>query len=516
MEEGGSLPGRIHWAPMARELIVDGGPLTPSQVVEVARTRLPVRLSDTAAAHMRQSRAVVEAHLADGRAHYGINTGFGSLSRKRVAGGDLASLQQNLVRSHAAGVGPALAEDVVRATMLLLVASLARARSGVRPVVAEQLTRMLNAGITPRVPEVGSVGASGDLAPLAHIAMALIGEGPTLAGPSDSALRAAGIAPAMLEAKEGLALINGTHLMAAQGALLVADFDRLFDAAVVACAMSIDACKATDSFLDPRVFVARNQPGPARVAELLRGLLAGSTIIPSHREDDPRVQDPYSLRCAPAVLGAAWDVAGYVKSALAAELGAVTDNPLVFTDGEPPIISAGNFHGMPIAIPLDVLSLAIAHVAGISERRTYYLLAATDSENPLPAYLSPRPGLHSGLMIAQYPAAACCHEIPGLAPPSSVPTPPHSPAMEGYNSFGPRAAAKARRTLELARSVIAIEFLCSAEAIDYHRPLVSGAKVKRAHAVVRSRIPRLSHDRPPAPDIESISELIRDGKFSPV
>jgi histidine ammonia-lyase len=492
---------------MASELILDGGSLTPAHVVEVARGKRRVQLGPAAAARMQRSRAVVESHLADGQAHYGINTGFGSLSRKRVSGGDLAELQRNLVRSHAAGVGPDLPEDTVRAMMLLLAASLARGLSGVRPVVAERLIAMLNDGLTPRVPEIGSVGASGDLAPLAHVAMTLIGEGEFLRVGS-------GMAPLALEAKEGLALINGTHLMAAQGALLVHDFDRLFDAAVVACAMMIDACKGTDAFLDPRVYHARNQPGPALVAARLRDLLAGSTTIPSHREDDPRVQDPYSLRCAAPVLGAAWDLAGYVKSAVAGELGAVTDNPLVFSEGDPPIVSAGNFHGMPIAIPLDTLSLAISHIAGISERRTFYLLAATDSENPIPAYLSPQPGLHSGLMIAQYTAAACCNEIQGLCTPASVANIPTSAGMEDYNSFGPRAAAKARRALDLARSVVAAELLCASEALEYHRPLRSGGGVERAHAAIRARIPRLSQDRPPAPDINSISRLIEAGAFS--
>jgi histidine ammonia-lyase len=285
----------------------------------------------------------------------------------------------------------------------------------------------------------------------------------------------------------------------------------LFDAALVACAMMIDACKGTDAFLDARVYHARNQPGPAMVAARLRDLLAGSTTIPSHREDDPRVQDPYSLRCAAPVLGAAWDLGGYVKAAVDGELGAVTDNPLVFAEGSPPIVSAGNFHGMPIAIPLDALSLAISHIAGISERRTFFLLAATDSENPIPAYLSPQPGLHSGLMIAQYTAAACCNEIQGLCAPASVANIPTSAGMEDYNSFGPRAASKARRALDLARSVVAVELLCASEALDYHRPLRSGAKVERAHAAIRAHVPRLSHDRPPAPDINSISRLIQSG-----
>lgn len=492
-------------------VVLDGSPLSPAQVEAVARGDAPVRLADSAIRAMAASRRIVEAHLDDGEAHYGINTGFGSLSRKRVSGADLAALQRNLVRSHAAGVGSPLPRDAVRAMMLLLAASLARGVSGVRPVVAERLVSMLNAGITPIVPEVGSVGASGDLAPLAHVGLALIGEGPVSGDRSR-------VEPLTLEAKEGLALINGTHLMAARGALLVRDWERLAGAAILATAMSIDACKATDAFLDPRVYVARNQPGPAAVAKRLRDLLAESQIIPSHRENDPRVQDPYSLRCAPVVLGAALDAAGYVKQAVERELGAVTDNPIVFPaantgPADDPIVSAGNFHGMPVALPLDVLALAIAQVAGISERRTFYLLAATDSENPIPAYLSPSPGLHSGLMIAQYTAAACCNEIVGLCMPACVANIPTSAGVEDYNSFGPRSAAKAGRALSLAMRAVAIELLCASEAIEYHRPLRSGAAVERAHAVIRAVVPRLTADRPLSPDIEAIATLIGEGQF---
>jgi histidine ammonia-lyase len=511
-------------------LTLDGSALSPAQVEDVARRGDPVALSPAAAQRMQASRAVVESHLTDGQAHYGINTGFGSLSRQRIEPAQLRDLQRNLVRSHAAGVGAPLPRDVVRATMLLLAASLARGASGVRPVVAERLIAMLNAGITPHVPEVGSVGASGDLAPLAHIALALIGEGQLLGGgAADSALRAATIEPLTLEAKEGLALINGTHLMAAQAALIVRDCERLCDAALAATAMSIDSCRATDAFLDDRLYLARNQPGPAAVAARLRELLAGSQIIPAHRENDPRVQDPYSLRCAPAVLGAAIDASTYARLAIERELGAVTDNPLVFPPDSgsdpsslrapvllslPPIVSAGNFHGMPIAIPLDVLAIALCHLAGISERRTYFMLAASDSENPVPAYLSPVPGLHSGLMIAQYTAAACVNEMIGLANPASVANIPTSAGMEDYNSFGPRAAAKARRAHDLATRVIAIELICAAEALEYQRPLRSGTLIEQAHQIIRRAVPRLAQDRPPSPDIESITALISSGAFA--
>jgi histidine ammonia-lyase len=497
-------------------------PLGTAEVEQVARSGRRVALSPGAMDRLRVSRDIVARSLSDGQAHYGINTGFGSLSRQRIAESDLRELQRNLVRSHAAGIGEPLPAEVVRAMMLLLAASLSRGFSGVRPLLVEHLLSLLNAGITPLVPQVGSVGASGDLAPLAHIALVLIGEGlaagpdPARPIPGAEALRAAGLQPVTLEAKEGLALINGTHLMAARGALLCADFDRLISAAQIAAAMSIDACRGTDAFLDERVYRARNQPGPATVAARLRALLAGSQIIPSHAENDPRVQDPYSLRCTAPVLGAALDAAAYIRSAIESELGAVTDNPLVFADAGPhgPIVSAGNFHGMPVAIPLDVLSIAISHIAGISERRVFFMLSASEPESHLSPYLSPRPGLHSGLMIAQYTAAACCNEIAGLASPASVMNIPTSAGIEDYNSFGPRSAAKAERALDLCRHVVAVELICAAEGLDRHRPLRSGAGVEAAHAIVRRDIPRYTADRPPGPDIERIAARIAEGAFA--
>jgi histidine ammonia-lyase len=520
---------------MVHDVVIDGPALTTGQVEAVSRGPAKVKIGDGARARLAGSRSVVEQCLTDGRAHYGVNTGFGSLSRQRIGEADLRTLQQNLLRSHAAGVGEPLARETVRGMMLLLAASLVRGHSGVRPVLAERLVDMLNHGITPVVPEVGSVGASGDLAPLAHIALVLTGEGEawldgTAPASEPSVLRGsegvgrAGLQPVTLEAREGLALINGTHLMAARGALLMQDFQRLFDAALLAAAMSIDACRATDAFLDERVYQARNQAGPGMVAARLRTLLAGSEIVTSHKDGDPRVQDPYSLRCAPVVLGAAWDAADYVKRAVEAELGAVTDNPLVFADvsdgrdrsgNTGAIISAGNFHGMPVAIPLDVLSIALSHIAGIAERRIYYMLSATDPQNPIPAYLSPHPGLHSGLMITQYTAAACCNEIIGLAMPASVANIPTSAGIEDYNSFGPRSAAKAARTMELTRQVVAIELLCAAEGLEHQRPLRSGRSIETLHQRMRTLVPRLTADRPPAPDIAALVDMIQRGDLGP-
>jgi histidine ammonia-lyase len=518
--------------------------LTIDDVVSVARLGARVRVGPKAIAAMKRSRAVVERCLKDGQAYYGINTGFGSLAKKRIEAGDLATLQRNLVRSHAAGVGEPLREEVVRAMMLILAASLSRGLSGVRPVVVETIVAMLNAGITPVVPSIGSVGASGDLAPLAHVALALIGEGTVLTRPkrqrggavqpipAGAALKRAGITPLELGAKEGLALINGTHLMCAEGALLCEDFENGYDAALVALAMSIDACRASHSFLDPRLYAARGLDAPdgCDAPARLRALLLGSAIRESHRSNDPRVQDPYSLRAAPTVLEAA--VTPWITLALAVngELGAVTDNPLVFSAekggiatrrrglkaGEPDIVSGANFHGMPLAIPLDTLAIALCHIAGISERRTYLMTGAFEPESRLKPFLAPRPGLQSGLMIAQYTAAACVNEMIGLAMPASVSNISTCAGMEDYNSFGPRSAAKARRSLELCRKVIAIELLCAAAGVECHRPLKSGEHVERAIKAIRKVVPAPGEDRPLTDDIEAIEGLIRSGRLTDV
>ncbi len=510
---------------MPDPLVLTTGPLRLADIIAVARQGRKVRIGDDARSAMQRSRSVVESALSDGLPHYGINTGFGSLSRQSIPPADLARLQQNLIRSHACGVGEPLPEETVRAMMLLLAASLCRGMSGVRPVLVETVLGALNAGITPVVPSIGSVGASGDLAPLAHLALALMGEAPVMHHGSrrtgKDALAAASVQPLSLQAKEGLALINGTHLMAAQGALLIHDAEAMFGASLVAAAMSIDACRATDAFLDPRVHAARNQPGQQHVAARLRELLRNSQIIPSHREDDPRVQDPYSLRCLPQVLGAAWDCLGYVKLAISHEFAAVTDNPLVFapeTSSTPEqsnaVVSAGNFHGMPLAIPLDTLTIALAHIAGISERRTFWMLSNFDAESHLRPYLTPSPGLNSGLMIAQYTAAACCNEIISLSAPASVANVGTSAGIEDYNSFGPRSAAKARRALELTQTVVAIELLCAAQAMEFHRPLRSGDAVERAHEAIRAQVPALVDDRPLAPDIEALLRLVRNATFA--
>ncbi|MBU6414144.1 MAG: histidine ammonia-lyase [Planctomycetes bacterium] len=493
-------------------------PLSIAEVVSASRHDAKVVISPTARRAMAASRKVVEDALTDGEPHYGINTGFGSLSKRRINNEDLATLQTNLIRSHHAGVGAPLSREIVRSTMLLLAASLSRGLSGVRPIVAQAIVDLLNADITPAVPEVGSVGASGDLAPLAAIANVLIGEGHVLVNgraiPTGPVLKRARIKPLALAAKEGLALINGTHLMAGRGALIAHDIEQLITASLLSTAMSIDCCRASDAFLDERLYEARCHTGPAMVASELRRMLSGSTIRTSHLEDDPRVQDPYSLRAAPTVLGAAhWSLLGAIDE-LEIELGAVTDNPLVFTDRNlPPIVSGANFHGMPIAIPLDTLSIGLTHIAGIAERRIYLITGAFEPESHLKPYLAAKPGLESGLMIAQYTAAACINELVTLAAPASVANVPTSAGMEDYNSFGPRAAAKAARAVELVRHVLAIEFLCAAQGLEYHRPLKSGKPVEKAYSIIRSRVKRLTADRNLNRDIQAISDLIASGAF---
>jgi histidine ammonia-lyase len=498
-----------------------GDALGVGDVERVARAGGQVVLHARGRERLARSRAALDAALESGEPLYGINTGFGSLARVRIGAEDLREVQRNLILSHAAGVGDLLPDDVVRAMWLLLAASLTRGLSGVRPVVVEYVIALLNAGITPCVPERGSVGASGDLAPLAHAALVLLGEGTahhrgeTLSGAE--ALRRLDLEPLILEAKEGLALINGTHLMAGLGALVLADIARLVSAALCAAAMSADACRGTDAYLDARVHDARGQNGQRAVAARLRALIEGSEIVPSHLHDDPRVQDPYSLRCAPQVLGAALDAIEFAGGIITRELGAVSDNPLVFESAhgaERSVVAAGNFHGMPLALAFDTLNIALTHVAGIAERRVYYLLAASSAENRLNPQLSPVPGLHSGLMIAQYVAAACCNELIGLATPASVSNLSTSAGMEDYNSFGVTGGLKCRRVLERVCDVVAIELLCAAEALEYQRPLRSGPGIERAFSVVRSVVSRRSRDRPPAPDIQAIRTLIAAGRFS--
>ncbi len=495
-------------------------PLTPDQVVAVARNAASVSISPESTQAINACRVRLESVLDDGLAHYGINTGFGSLSRQRIEQHDLAALQVNLIRSHAAGVGDPLPCEAVRSMMVILAASLSRGYSGIRLQVVEQILHLLNHGITPIVPESGSVGASGDLAPLAHVVLVMIGEGEAIVNGNkisgQQALVDAGLKPIELAAKEGLALINGTHLMTGRFSLIAHDLKQLVDAALVANAMSIDAARASHGYLDERIYQVRNQPGAAQVADTMRQLLKGSSIVKSHAENDPRVQDPYSFRCAPLVLGAVLDAVRPCISSLECELGAVTDNPLIFDTGTniPDIVSAGCFHGMPVALPMDTIAIALSHLAGISERRQYHILSVFDPESNLRAFMSPKPGVMSGFMIVQYASAAICNELIGLANPASVANISTCAGMEDYNSFGPRSAAKATRAIQLARSVIAAELLCSAEGIEAHRPHRSGDRVEAAIEAIRTVVPSLTKDRSPSPDIAAIEELIKNNTFA--
>lgn len=506
---------------MTTPLTLTGQPLSIADVVSVARHARPVDLDAACAASLDAARQTLLQSIADGQAYYGINTGFGSLSQTRVDGAVLGELQQNLIRSHAAGIGRPLDDEIVRAMMVVLAASLARGVSGVRSELVRHICSMLNAGVVPIVPETGSVGASGDLAPLSHVALAMIGEGRVrvrgVEHDAAGALAQAGIKPIVLEAKEGLALINGTHLMSGRSALVCHDFARTFHAALVANAMSMDACRVSHRFLDARVYDVRGHAGGKVIASALRTLLDGSEIVLSHAEDDTRVQDPYSFRCSPGVLGPVWDLATMVRQAIETELGAVSDNPLVFVKGaQADIISAGNFHGMPVALPMDTLALCACHVSGISERRLFHMLSVFDPESGLKPFLSPRPGLHSGYMVVQYAAAAACNELIGLSTPASVSNLPTCAEMEDYNSFGPRCVAKASRCVALMRSVVAAELLCAAQGLEAHRPLRSGERVEEAHALIRRHVGALDHDRPPAPDLAELSRLIERGTFDTV
>ncbi|MCH2142057.1 MAG: histidine ammonia-lyase [Phycisphaerales bacterium] len=499
-------------------LVLTGGPLRPEEVCAVARDRRRVELGPDAVQLLASARAVVDAAADGSDPIYGLNTGFGSLSRHRIEPHQTADIQCHLLRSHAAGVGPDLDTEIVRGMLLLLAASLSRGHSGVRLEVVQQILHLLNHNLTPRVPCRGSVGASGDLAPLAHAALVLIGEGEVLGEDGvrvegSSALESVGLRPIELQAKEGLALINGTHLMASILSLLCVDAASLMEAAIQAGAMSLDAAKGSAGSFDARIHQARGQGGQVEVARRLTDLLKGSEILESHIEDDPRVQDPYCLRCMPQVMGAAMDALASVRTVVTAELGAVTDNPLIFADDDA-ILSGGNFHGMPLAIAADHAAIALCHIAGIAERRIFWLLSGRDTENPIPLYLSSDPGLHSGLMIAQYTAASLVNEMQGLSHPSSVGNVPTSAGIEDYNSMGATAARQARTSLELCRQVVSIELLVAAEGLEHQRPLRSSDAIERIHDRIRAVTAPLKADRPPSPDIEKIEALLASSALS--
>jgi histidine ammonia-lyase len=455
--------------------------------------------------------AAVARVVASGATVYGVNTGFGKLASVCIPERDLAALQRNLILSHACGVGPALPAPTVRLMLAMKAASLARGASGVRWDVVAMLEAMRARGVLPLIPRQGSVGASGDLAPLAHMTAAMLGEGEVLPGiPARHALAAAGLAPLALGPKEGLALINGTQVSTALALVGLFAAERVFRAALVAGALTTDALRGSDTPFDARIHALRGQPGQIVVADALRRLLAGSAIRDSHREDDPRVQDPYSLRCQPQVMGAALDLLRSAARTLETEANAVTDNPLVLDDGS--IVSGGNFHAEPVAFAADQIALALAEIGNIAERRIALLVDPVMSG--LPAFLAREPGLNSGLMIAQVTAAALAAETKQRAAPASIDTIPTSANQEDHVSMATHAAARLSEMADNVAAIIGIEALCAAEALEHRRPLASSAPLEAAHAAIRARIAPLLADRFLAPDIASATSLVQTGALA--
>jgi histidine ammonia-lyase len=501
-------------------ITLDGRSLAIGDVVRIAREAgARPRVEATARAALVASRGLVEQAIASGQTIYGINTGFGKLANVRIAPDQLDALQVNLIRSHAAGIGAPLPPGVVRAVMLLRANVLLRPTSGVRPELVEALVAMLEAGIVPVVPEQGSVGASGDLAPLSHIALALMGEGDVLGTggpePAAGALRRAGLQPFRFAPKEGLAFINGTQAQTALLALLVHDAAVLWRTAVGAAAMSLEALRGTPAPLDPRIHEARPHRGQLEAADLMRGLLADSEIRESHRENDPRVQDAYSLRCAPQVLGAVADAIRFARETVTVELNASTDNPLVFPEGD--VISGGNFHGQPVAQALDFLATALTTLQAIAERRVERLVNP-DLSQGLPAFLTADPGLCSGFMMVQISAASLVAESRALAMPASIGSIPTDANQEDFVPMGMAAAWKAQRILANAQRVVAAELLCAAQGLEFLRPLRPGRGVEVLHRRLRALTPPvlpLDADRPPAPDLERLALAIAAGELDP-
>jgi histidine ammonia-lyase len=491
---------------MPASVTLDGRSLSIADVVAVARREAQVHIAPDSREEMVRSRAGVEAAVARGEAIYGVNTGFGKLAHVRIPAESLRSLQLNLIRSHASGVGEPLAEEIVRAMMLLRANVLLKGTSGVRPVIPETLVAMLNAGVQPRVPSQGSVGASGDLAPLSHLALALIGE-----GPDGDRLREAGLEPVTLEAKEGIAFVNGTQAQTGSAALLVHDAWILWRTAHVAAAMSLEAVRGTPTPFDARIHAARPHAWQERSATIMRALLTESEIRESHRNDDPRVQDAYSLRCTPQVLGAVGESLAFAERLVTVELNGATDNPLVF--GEE-ILSGGNFHGQPIALALDVLGIGLATLAGLSERRLERVVNP-DLSSGLPAFLAHNPGLESGFMTAQIAAAALVAEARVLATPASVQSIPTEGNQEDIVPMGMTAAWKAERILADAVRVVAIELLAGAQGLEFLKPLIPSQGVRRAHATLRRDTPALEADRPLSDDVERVAVAIRAAHFDP-
>jgi histidine ammonia-lyase len=504
-----------------KPLELTGQNLKPADFYDVVLYHRPVHLAAGAIKKMNRSRRVVEKMLAEHRIVYGVTTGFGKLADQKIPEDEIKQLQVNLIRSHACGVGPPLSESQVRGMILLRAQVLTRGHSGVRPVVVERLAEMLNAGLHPVIPSRGSVGASGDLIPLAHLAQLLIGEGEAwidgrrLSG--NRALQKAGITPIILEAKEGLSLVNGTQGALALGLLSLSTAEKLAETADVAGAMSLEALMGTPTAFDLKIQKLRPYPGQMKVAQNIRTLLSKSEIRASHISCS-RVQDPYSIRCMPQVHGAVRDAIDYVRQVLSIEMNSVTDNPIVFPEDET-ILAGGNFHGHPIALALDFLAIALTHLGVISERRVGArggpgIAQLVDPELiDLPRFLTKRPGLHSGLMMPQVAAAALASECKLLAHPASVDSIPTSANQEDYVSMAMGAGLKLDQIVTNVEGILAVELIAAAQGVEFHAPLKPGKGVARAMEQLRAEVPPLEEDRSLSKEMEKISKIIREGRF---
>ena len=502
---------------MTEKLLIDGDTLTIDDAYSVAVGRRRVGLAPHARERMLRTRKVVDDIVERNDVVYGVTTGFGKLSEIAIPADRLAELQVNLVRSHSCGVGDRLPEREVRAMMLLRANVIAKGCSGARPELVDLLVGLLNADIYPPIPEQGSVGASGDLAPLAHLALALIGEGTLLHGsrelPAPMLLRELGLKPVVLGPKEGITLINGTQTHTAIALIALVHAKRIWRTAHVAGAMSLEALLGTPNAFDDRIHQMRGQPGQIRSAAFLRDLLTDSEIRESHRHGDPRVQDPYALRCMPQVHGPVLDALEWIEATVARELNAATDNPLVFENGE--TLSGGNFHGLAVAAALDVLAIVLTHLATIAERRIDRLVHP-DMNQGMPPFLSPDAGVNSGFMMAQVTAAALASECKVLSHPASVDTIPTDGNKEDVVPMAMGAAWKARRVLRNVENILAIELICGAQGIDFRAPLKPGSGVRIAHARVREIVPPLDKDRVLSTDIEALMSAVTSGRFADI
>ncbi|MGW8394633.1 histidine ammonia-lyase [Pseudoduganella sp. HUAS MS19] len=499
------------------QLTLTPGKLTLSDLRAVWSAHTPIALAKEAYAAIEASCKAVQDIVAKGDAAYGINTGFGLLAKTRIPDDKLEQLQRNLILSHSVGTGELMSDEVVRLLMLTKISSLSRGFSGIRPVVIDTLLALYNKGIMPAIPAKGSVGASGDLAPLSHMTLAILGVGEVrvkgeLVQAAD-ALKAAGIAPVVLAAKEGLALINGTQASTALALHGLFMAERLLEAGMVTGSMSLDAAKGSDSPFDARIHEVRGQPGQIAAAGIYRELVSGSAIRASHLVGDERVQDPYCLRCQPQVMGACWDLIANAGRTLLIESNAVTDNPLIFqNDDGPVVVSGGNFHAEPVAFAADTLALAIAEIGSISERRVSLLIDATLSG--LPPFLVRDPGVNSGFMIAHVTAAALASENKSIAHPASVDTIPTSANQEDHVSMATYGARRLHDMAHNTATILGIELLAAAQGIDFHRPLKTSAQLEHVHAQLRSRVPFFDADRFFAPDIEAAKQMVVNGDLS--